>query len=261
MIVFPALQSHAIVQLPTQCTTNVRVAEVKTVSNHSHSYVDATHKYKAWNLVFRHLNDVERATLTNFYLAAEGRLRTFRFLSPFENLHRHSDLMLAYWTADPQLLIQGSQTDAFGSLSAIRISNPTASAGRFVQLLDAPGWFRYTSSLYVSGSQLDCRLYAASVNESTGTKLTGGMGWTRTSVTFSGLSSSLSLQAGIEIGPFSEVTICGPQLEVSAAPSTYKQTDHRNGIYVHCRFDNDTLTWESEAVNSHSTQCVIITRI
>jgi hypothetical protein len=262
MLIFPTLESQAIVQLPTRCTTTVRIAEARTVSNQSHSYVDAAHRYKVWSLEFRHLSDIERATLTNFYSAVEGRLRTFRFLSPFENLHRHSDFTLTHWAADPQLVIQSGETDVVGGHFAVRLSNPTPSSGRLVQLLDAPGWFRYTSSLYVRGSQqLGCRLYAASGGASTAVQVLGGMEWSRASLTFSDLSLSESLQAGIEIGPLTEVYVCGPQLEVSSAPTMYKQTDHRSGIYSHCRFGNDTLTWESEAVNSHATQCEIMTRI
>jgi hypothetical protein len=262
MLVFPDLRSQAIAQLPSSYQTSIRVAEAKTVSNKSFTYLDEAHRYKVWHLRFQGLTDEERSTLDGFYRAAGGRLRTFLFVDPFDNLFADSGLDSPRWTADPQLLVRSGEIGPKGLGQALLISNSSMTAGRFRQILSVPGWFRYTHSIHVrSISNSQVTLYALSGDNAVARLVSPGSDWSRKSLTFARLSQSGTLEAGVEIGPLTEVCLYGAQLECTAAPTNYKETSARSGIHLDCRFGNDILTWQSEGINSHSTQIEIITRI
>jgi hypothetical protein len=262
MLFFPSLHSSAVVQLPSGYETSVRVAEVRTISNKSYWYLDTAQREKIWHLQYRSLTDEERATLSDFYRSTGGCLRTFTFLSPFENLLSHSSLTSVDWSTDAQLSIQAGEADPSGSTSAVRVSNPSLIAGRLRRNLEAPGWWRYTSSIYVRSQQAAAlRLNAISGSGSASVRCISGAEWARSSFTFASLSPSSVLETEIEIQPLTEVYLYGPQLEVSAVATIYKPTEDRGGIYSNCRFLHDTLRWQTEAPNCHSTTVDIMARI
>jgi len=262
MLFFPSLASNAIVQLPSSYETSARIAEARSISDYSYWYVDQTQRYKIWRLRYQYLTNEERQTLSDFYRSTGGCLQTFVFVSPFENLLSHSDPSPEYWSIDAQLSVQYGQADPRGGLRAVLVSNPSLLAGRMRRSVMAPAWFRYTTSIYTRGSNAaNVNLYATGGVQSTSISATTRSDWARCSFTFSNLSPASLLETGIDIPPLTELYLYGAQLEASAVATDYKPTESRCGIYEKCRFVRDTLEWQTDAPNCHSTDVEIMTRI
>src|SRR2546425_7620820 len=106
---FPQLSSGAISQWPIQKRMVTRTIVNEAADGSRWKYADASAGAVRWALKFPAITDDEKNALTRFFQQAEGRLGSFGFLDPTENLLRWSEkLDEAVWESIGGLLTVGS---------------------------------------------------------------------------------------------------------------------------------------------------------
>ncbi len=260
MLYFPQLASGATVQYPF-----VKQRIQRTISNslpggNVLKLLDPGGARVEWELTFESLNDEERIRLEEFFSAAEGRLNDFTLLDPAQNLLVWSeDLQAAAWTKGPMLSVNAGVADPSQGTRATRVSNAGAADQRIQQTIDAPGWFQYCFSLYVrsdaagsidlfrsTGGTEETRRYALSTS------------WMRLALLGASQTVEESVTFGVSLPPGMAVDIYGPQVEAQPAPSAYRRTTSRSGVYRGARLDDDSLSVTSDGPEQHSCTLHIV---
>ncbi len=77
-----------------------------------------------WQLQYSGLTDAEWGSIEELFEAAEGRLTTFTFLDPIDNLFVWSENWTnLVWTADPLLQLVSGVQDPLGTTNAMQVTN------------------------------------------------------------------------------------------------------------------------------------------
>lgn len=260
---FPQLPTGAAGQYPI-----VRRRRVRTVVNEGGDgsrvkYADSGTAELEWELRLRGLTETERQDLEGLFNAVEGRLWTFVFLDPVENLLAKSgDLGAAVWAKDPLLVLEGGVADGWGGVEAWRISNSGQTAQRVVQALAAPGGYQYCLSAYVrsaAGGIVGLVRRSGGVEELT--TVYPGPSWRR--VTSAGRleGAAEGIQFGLEVPAGVVVEVCGLQVEAQRGATAYKKTSAQGGVHPTARFAQDELDWVTTGVDMHSTVARIRSRV
>src|SRR6266545_360366 len=134
MTVYPQLATGALVQYPLHKTTLRRTIVNSRLDGTLEKLADSGAAYVRWTLAYRGLTDAEWEQLDQLFRYAEGRLRTFLFLDPLDNLLKFSDdLLQATWSGDPNVEIGSATTDPLGGGAARSLNNQSAAIGRIHQ--------------------------------------------------------------------------------------------------------------------------------
>ncbi|MBI3209237.1 MAG: DUF2460 domain-containing protein [Candidatus Solibacter usitatus] len=248
------------VQYPARRAKNYRTAVRESAGGKRFRYADSAVDKDSWELKLTGLGANERQAIDAVFVAAEGRLRAFTFLDPFDNLLAYSgELILSAWFKDAGVLLVDGQVDAFGGTSAARITNPTNAARRVYQLIAAPAGYRYTLSAYAKwvGSGV-LRLVLGGEVAPGVREFTSAGEWSRLEFSAQWSGNVEVVLAGFELPAMSEVVVCGAQLEPSAAATLYKATNARSGVR-RCRFADDGLHWVADGPGLSSTRIVLTT--
>lgn len=260
MLYFPQLESGASVQYPFVKQRVYRTVTNTLADGRTVKLLDPGATMTAWELRFSSLSNSERAKLEEFFGAVEGRLKSFTLLDPTENLLRWStDLNASVWTADPQLSVTGGVTDPAGGTCAFRLSNAGALSQSIRQTLDAPAWFRYCFSVYArSSAPSRLTMFRAAGGEEQAEEHAVRPVWTRLTLTGAGSSTEESVVFGLRLGQGASTEVYGLQVEAQPAPSAYRKTTSRNGIYAAARFDEDVLSITSDGPQQHACTVRIV---
>jgi hypothetical protein len=207
-----------------------------------------------WQLQYSSLTDVEWVSIEQLFEAAEGRLTTFTFLDPTDNLLMWSeDWTKPVWTADPMLQVVSGIADPLGANNAVQLTNTSQTTQRIVQRIAGASWFQYCFSVYLrSVVPSVVQIVASASGQDSLTAVSIGSTWMRAarsvslSVRQDGIGFGIQLPAGASIQAF------GAQVEAQAAPGQYKKTIDRGGVYSKTRFDSDSLTLSTNAPNQNS---------
>jgi len=260
MLYFPQLESGATSQFPGGKQLVERTVINKLENGGTLRLGDPDEARIEWVLKYEDLSDGEMAAIATLFEACEGRLHTFVFLDPYDNLLDFSeDPGADVWRKDPMIEIAYGAADPLGTHRAVRITNLGQAPQRLDQTLSAPEGLQYCFSFYArsdSGAQVipyrtaggtaDRRMYGT------------GMEWRRIAVPSKLGSAGETATFGIELAPGATVDVFGLQVEAQAGTSRYKPTTSRGGVYPRARFVDDTLTVVKEGVNRHSC-CVRVT--
>ena len=207
-----------------------------------------------WQLQYSGLTDAEWSSIEQLFEAVEGRLATFTFLDPTDNLLMWSeDWTKPVWTADPLLQVISAIQDPLGANNAMQLTNTSQSVQRIMQTIAGASWFQYCFSVYLRS---DVPAVVQVVTSASGydalTAIPTGPAWIRAvasgnlAVVQDGIGFGLQLPAGVRAQSF------GAQVEAQVAPGQYKKTIDRGGVYVNTRFDSDWLTVSTNAPNQNS---------
>ena len=90
MLVFPQLSSGAVAQLPLRRETGRRTLVNRALDVNEIRVLDVDFFDRQWELPLELLTDAEWQAIQDLFTAAEGRLKTFLFLEPGENLLKWS---------------------------------------------------------------------------------------------------------------------------------------------------------------------------
>lgn len=248
---FPQLESGAMGQYPLRRVRRLRTVRNQMADGREVRLADAAAIVTEWRLEAAWLTDGELERLAAFFEAVEGRLHTFTFLDPADNLLRWSeDLEESVWEKGPLVTVAGGVADPFGGMRGWRVAN-----GSLAQRLMVPEWFYYTVSVYArcdGGGVL--RLLRGS--QSAQRRLTPE--WKRLSFASQSDGTAESVRFGVETEPGAAVEIYGLQVEPQIAASAYKRTGQRGGVYPNARLAEDRLYWATVEAGRHACTVGII---
>ncbi len=253
MICFPQLKSGAICQYPVQVRRKFRTVHEETMDGSQILWSDPDHRFVEWECEFSGLDADEWNALQAFHHTVEGRLQTFIFPDPMDNLFRWSeDLSHVVWQKDPYLLVSGGAADPLGGNSGSVLQNTNVIPQRIVQSVSIPGNYTATISAWVKG------VSAAFMKAAGGEyfhPIPDYADWIRVSATFDAGSSVANSEYGFEIPAGTSIQVFGIQLDAQITASPYKKTNHQSGIYSTARFLDDRLN--AVAQNPGSFGCVV----
>jgi hypothetical protein len=260
MSYFPQLDSGASVQYPFVKRRYFRTVVNTLAGGRTVKFLDPGATVAAWDLDLVSLTNLERGRLEDFFHAVEGRLGSFTLLDPTENLLLWSDdLTASVWTADPQLWLTRGLDDPEGDNSATRLTNVGPSNQAIAQSLEAPGWYCYCFSVFAR-SNAACRLTlfrSSGAHEHT-IEFVVTPTWRRLVLNGANPGNTESVTFGIRLEAASSVDVYGPQAEAQPAPSPYRKTTSRNGVYTEARFDDDVLEVISDGPEQHACKVRIV---
>ncbi len=254
MLFFPQLASGSVCQLPAE-----RAMTLRTVANELDGGVrtrlsDPGAGVVRWQLAYHNLSDAEWAAIAELFAATEGRLNSFTFLDPTDNLLLWSeDWARSAWTLDPLLTLRTGIADPFGAEHAIEITNGAQTVQRAMQTISAPGGYQYCFSIYLRGdAPATVQLVQATETQQPARAVAVGPAWKRVSHAARLTSIEESIGFGLELPAGVRVQAFGAQVEAQMAPGPYKKTLDRGGVYSRTRFDSDVLSRETEAPGANS---------
>ncbi len=253
MLAFPQLSSGAVSQFPFRKETRFRTLVNGAADGSEIKAGDIDFHSRQWELALHHLSDAEWQAIEDLHVQAEGRLLTFLFLEPGNNLLSWSETLAnAVWTKDAGITATDGQADPLGGTRGGRVSN-SGSVGALSQALVMPASYRYAGSVWARTASASVSLEvsdgAAQVVSAT---FDSTNQWKRYSVGYS-LSSGLeTISFRIVVPSGGTVDLYGPQLEAQPASSQYKKTLQQAGVYSDARFAEDVLGDRATGVNRHS---------
>ncbi|MEQ1947934.1 MAG: hypothetical protein ABL995_12140 [Bryobacteraceae bacterium] len=240
MIVFPQISTGASALYPL-----LRVCHARTVANGliggaSVVAVDLGSEVDAWELHAVGLTTAERDAIEDLFALSRGSLGTFTFLDPVGNLLRHSEEFEGLaWSRGAPLQVTTGAADPFGGSRAVSVVNTGAASEEVGQTLPAPGNFMYCFSLWArseSSSMVELEF--------------GGIAkpfaltphWRRMWIAGNPQTSAENITFDIRFSAGAAAELYGAQVEPQLAPSDYKKTGNRGGVFSKARFADDRLT-------------------
>lgn len=263
MLVFPQLSSGAVTQWPIRRTRVSRTVVNESMDGSRIKLGDSGADAMEWDLQYSAITDSERSALWHLFENCEGRLGSFTFLDPADNLLSWSaKLDESVWAANSLLTISSGFADPAGGLEATRLVNTSGGALRIEQIIDGPAWFQYAFSLHAkSSATTPLTLYRQATAAFDSTIVGVGNQWRRYLLSGSLTSSNASLQFGLELGAGETVDVYGLQVEAQTGGSNYKKTFSRSGVYPEARFAGDIFSVTADGPNRHSCSVKIFSRL
>jgi hypothetical protein len=246
---FPQLASGALCQFPIKKRRLARTITNFLRDGSRIRLADDDAATTEWELTFEELTDVEASTLQDFFLSNEGRLGTFTFLDPTDNLLTWSEqLDEVVWEKSPLVTVTAIEERA----GAFQIQNRGAAAANIVQTLDVPESYWYSLSLFARSGTVSLLRNATKAHYSVGSD------WRRLVFSTASESASETVLFGLELQPGASIDVFGLQVEAQPGPSTYKKTTSRCGIYPNARFNDDALEIVTIGPGRHSCAIKVI---
>jgi len=262
MLYFPQLESGALCQFPSQKRLTQRTVVNALKDGSTLKIGDPAGSQIEWTLTYEDLTNSEMAAIVSLYQACEGRLRTFTFLDPTDNLLGWSeDLRADAWRKDPLLAFESGMADPLGTNRATRITNSAQAAQRMDQSFNAPETHQYCLSFYArsdyTGELITYRTSAGFDGRHT---YTVGPSWKRIVTSTKLATTNETATFGLELPAGRTVDFFGLQVEAQAGASQYKTTAARGGVYERARFMDDCLAVMAHDVNRHFCRVRVVAR-
>lgn len=237
---FPQLASGAITQYPSSSTLFRRTVVNEAADGRQIRWPDLMGTEVHWECALTEISDGEWSALRDLFKLVEGRLKTFTFFSPYENLLAWSEeFTRGIWVKEALLTLTEAVDDPFGGTAAYRAVNTAAVGRRISQTVQVPATYQTCFSVWIRGGSVVLTRSAGSVTESRGFTATGN--WKR--VSFEGVHSAAaeSTTFGVQIAAGGSCDLFGAQLDLQPAAADYVRSAGRSGVYVNARFDDDRL--------------------
>ncbi len=254
MFYYPQLTSGSVSQYPVS-RRNQRRTVIDVLADGSDLRTeDAGVAQVIWDLSYTYLTTAELTTIKQLFESVEGRLGTFTFLDPTDNLLTWSEeFSKSSWTSDPLIQIAAGGQDVFGLTGATQLTNTAQTSQQFRQTIAGASWFQYCFSVYLrSNAPCAVQLIANSQSSQFGRGFNVGTSWTRAIVPVLLSSQDDGIYTGLELPAGSSVSVFGPQLEAQLGAGPYKKTADRAGVYPNSRFDTDNFTFTTTGPDQHS---------
>jgi hypothetical protein len=219
-------------------------------------FADPDAAMTAWELRAAGLTLAEWNAIEALFQATSGMWQTFTFLDPAGNLLAQSENFGATaWTNGALIQLTPGIADPLGTTRATRVVNAGQAVESVAQTLNVPGNFHYCLSAWArSAGGSSVTLAVANVTRvvALGPQwqrvfVAGNLGQATTAVSF-----SAQLPAGAAVDLF------GMQAEAQLAPSDYKQTGVRGGLYSNARFASDQLTVTAQGTDVYDAVIRIV---
>ena len=222
---------------------------------------DGSPEQNLWLLQYSELTTAEWEQIATFFAATSGSLGTFTFLDAADNLLRWSeDLTQNVWAPGPLLAVALGTSDPNGGNSAVRITNASQATTTLTQAIGGPSWYQYCFSIYLrADAPSNVNLIASDGSETARKTVAVSTTWSRAMLSCTLSSQQDGIQFGLEVPAGVSIYAFGAQVEGQPGAGTYKKTTANSGVYVKCRFDQDQVSQNTDAVERHSTSVRIVT--
>lgn len=263
MLYYPQLTSGSVCQYPVLRSTTTRTVSNQLPSGDTIRMSDLPAEMIRWQLQYAGLTDAETSSISQLFGETQGRLSTFTFLDPTDNLLMWSeDWTKSVWTADPLLQVVIGIADPNGGTGATQLTNTGQAAQQVSQIVAGASWFQYCFSIYL---RADAPCAVQLLLSSTGQQLTSsvsvGSTWARSVQAVALSSQDDGFSVGIILPPGVRMFAFGPQLEAQPAPGPYKMNTAQAGVYPSARFDVDSLSVTANAVDQSSCVVSLVTQL
>lgn len=260
MFYFPSLGNGASSQFPIERERVFRTIQQVTLEGVVLSAADVMPPRTRWRFKLRGVTHAERAAIDTLFGAVEGRLRTFTFLDPMDNLLRQSeDFGGASWATDAGITISGGVSDPWNTTRAFVLANTTGIDRRMVQTLAAPGWRTYCLSVYLRSSVgVTVGLVLGPASQPGVHAVKADTQWRRVEVSGGAWGTEESIVCGLHLYAGTSVEATAFQLEPHKAATSYKRTQLKSGLHPAARFDQDVIRWRVLGPDNHETELSII---
>lgn len=247
MIVFPQLTTGASALYPVSRVPKMRTVMNSTLGGYSIAASDALASSLEWELRATGLSRVERDAIEDLHRQSQGALRTFTFLSPVGNALTYSEEFAGTgWVRSAQIQTTTGVADPFGTVRAVGIVNAGQAPGTIQQALPVPGDYSYCFSIWArssAGSTVTMGYAGASRTQPLNSS------WQRISIAGNQHAIADTVTFAMTIAAGASVELFGAQVEPQLAPSDYKRTGGRGGVYSNARFASDELSITAQATD------------
>jgi hypothetical protein len=254
MLYFPQLVTGSVAQYPLRRERSLRTVVNEVSDGRAVKFGDPDAETVEWRLHLAGLTDAELAAIEDLFQDCEGRLGTFTFLDPADNLLSWSEALTeSIWQKGPLVELTESIQDPLGTDRATRIHNGNQTSQAVEQTLPVTASFTYAFSLYARSDQattLTLNATAASAADSDSFPVTSS--WRRCVLSTQLGSADEAVSFGVEIPSGASVDVFGLQVEAQPGASAYKRTATRGGVYTKARFTEDVLTVTTEGAEQNS---------
>lgn len=254
MLYFPQLATGAGGQFPIRRRAVRRTVVNACLDGRMVKLGDPGASSVEWEMALTGLTSEEWGALKSLFEAVEGRLGSFGFLDPIDNLLKWSeDLSQATWTKDAGLELTAGVADPLGTTRATRITNSGGGAAVIQQTLAVPGGYQYCLSVWARSSEAGEVWLLRSSEAGPAKKQFKTWGaWSRLVYSTKLEDASETVSFGVELGAGRTVEVFGFQVEAQRGASQYKKTTSRGGVYTEAYFLEDALQLTSEGPGEHS---------
>ncbi len=257
MLYYPQLTTGSVCQFPVD-----RFVTTRTTLNDLHGgdrirMADVGAATIRWQLSYCDLTEDEWLSIEELFESTQGRLGTFTFLDPTDNLLLWSeDWTQSAWNAGPLLEVSGGVPGPGGAGGGMQLINQSQATQRIMQLTSGAGWFEYALSVFVrSDAPSTAQLITASGAEEMQKAISLDGTWRRVAMGGRLASNENAASFGVQLPPGLRMEVFGAQVEAQPAAGCYKRTLDRGGIYTNARFDSDTLSRRADGPDQNS--CIV----
>jgi hypothetical protein len=256
MLYYPQLTTGTLVHYPFRKTLQKRTILNECLDSRTVKLADPAAGSLHWDLSYSGLSGLEWSAIEALFQAAEGRLQTFVFLDPTDNLLRWSETLTSgVWQKDALLQLSAGVSDPVGSTRATRVTNTGPVSQALSQSVEAAGWFQYCFSVYArcaAGGTVTLTRRTADGPDSRAYLL--GPQWQRLVSSGQIPGTPAAIDFAIEIPAGMTVDVYGLQAEAQPQPSAYKETTSQGGVYPATRFAEDSLRSVAAGLNDYSVE-------
>jgi hypothetical protein len=202
-------------------------------------------------LQLKSLTRAEADAIEALFTAVSGQWGLFTFLDPAGNLLAFSEEFgNTVWTNGPLIQLTTGIDDPDGGTVASRAINDGETSQMVAQVLDVPGNFQYSISVWArtrSGSNATLTALTAGASANSLVQLDGT--WKRFSFTINLAQPTDSVTFGVTLEAGASVDLFGMQVDAQIGSSDYKRTGAGGGVYSRARFSSDSVTVKAQGTD------------
>lgn len=253
---FPILRSGSMAQYPVARKTSHGLVTTTTPGGIVWRGQNGAPAGVEWRLSYDELTDDEARALEQHFDAMSGSAGRFTFVDPLANLLRWSeDVSAEGWVRGAGLAAQ-AMTDATGEVY-FALSNGGGAEATLGQAVTLPAGARLCFSCEVRGAGSGVEAMAG--GERRGASWSAG--WRHIHATCQPLGSETAVMAGLSLKAGAVVEVRRLQAEMQAAPTPYKASWERGGIYESTRYGQDRLVVAATGPNRNRAQVRLKSRL
>jgi hypothetical protein len=251
MLVFPQLVTGASSLYPLKKRHVARTVVNVLGDGQKDIFEDSDAAMVQWDLQLRSLTRAETDAIEALYVSVSGQWGLFTFLDPAGNLLAYSEEFgNTVWTNGPLIQLTTGIADPMGGTGATRVINAGDVGQAVAQVLDVPGNFQYSISVWArtqGGSNATLMAQTTGAIATLPIQLNGN--WKRFNLSINLGQQTSSVTFGVSLDGGASVDLFGMQVDAQIGPSDYKRTGAGGGVYSRARFTSDSLATKAQATD------------
>ena len=260
MLVFPQLVTGASSIYPLKKQHTARTVVNVLGDGQKVVYEDSSAAIVDWELQLKSLTRSEADAIEALFTAVSGQWGLFTFLDPAGNLLAFSEEFgNSVWTNGPLIQLTTGIDDPNGGTGATRAINDGEASQMVAQVLEVPGNFQYSISVWArtqGGS--NATLTALTTGASANLPIQLNETWKRFNFTVNLAGATDSVTFGVALDAGASVDLFGMQVDAQIGPSDYKRTGAGGGVYPRARFSTDSVTMKAQGTDIYDAVVRIV---